>query len=89
MSNQSFHIDKGGEVKPQKPLTPKAIEAQSQSRNSCIRIVILGVLLGLLSLALFIAILCRPEHVKDLLIVIGSIAAYMAGSGEFSRKEEK
>lgn len=89
MSSPGVRIDRGGETKVSKPATPKAIDAHSQSRNSFAKIVIIGVLLALLTLALFVALIWRPEHTKDLLLVIGSIAAYIAGSSESSRKDEK
>lgn len=90
MSSEGVHVDsRGGEVKPPKPPTPKAIAAQSQSRNSNARIVILGGLLFFLCATLVIALVWRPENVKDILIVIGSIAGYMAGSGDFFRRDEK
>jgi hypothetical protein len=90
MSNEGIHVDSsGGEVRPPKPPTPKAIEAQSQSRNSFARIVVLGGLLLLLCVALGVALFYRPDNVKDILIVIGSIAGYMAGSGDFSRRDDK
>lgn len=86
--NKGLHIQKGGVVKTP-TLTPKTITAQSQAKNSYARIIILGGVLALLCVALFTSIAWRPEHVKDILLVISTIAAYLAGSIDFSRKDEK
>ena len=72
-----------------KPLPPRTIAAQSQAWNSAARIMILGVaLLGLLILA-GIALFVRPEVVRDLLWAIVALIAYLAGSTEAVRKDEK
>ncbi|MBN9120204.1 MAG: hypothetical protein J0I06_13745 [Planctomycetes bacterium] len=62
--------DKSEEDKPHipsrgvsKPPTPKVIAARSQAWNSAAGIVILGGILLLLSVALFISLKCRAEHV--------------------------
>jgi hypothetical protein len=89
MSSEGVHLDPSGAKDKPKPPTPKAIAAHSQSRNSFARIIILGGLLFLLCVALGVALFYRPDNVKDLLIVIGSIAGYMAGAGDFSRRDEK
>ena len=67
--------------------TPKQVEAQSQARNSFARIVVLGGLLGLLIVTAIVAMIWRPENVKDVLLVIGPTAAYMAGRVDFSRRQ--
>jgi hypothetical protein len=67
---------------------PRTIAAQSRARNSFAGIVILGGILLLLSGALFVSLVWRPDHVKDLLLIIGTIAGYVAGSVSFSRKDD-
>jgi hypothetical protein len=66
---------------------PKPSPPRARPGTSFTRIVVLGGLLALLGAALFFALANRPENVKD--IVIMSIAAYLAGSAEASRRDEK
>lgn len=84
-------IPRGGEVRGRsaKPPTPKTIAAQSQARNSAAKIYILGGALFILLILTGIALFVRPEAMRDLLWASVSLIAYLAGSGEFSRKEEK
>jgi hypothetical protein len=85
--DKALHIGSGHGVG--KPLPPRTIAAQSQAWNSAARIIILGAaLLGLLILA-GIALFIRSENVRDLLWAIVALIAYLAGSTEAARKEEK
>lgn len=72
-----------------KPPPPRTIAAQSQAWNSAAKIVVLGGALLLLLILTGIALFIRPEAMRDLLWASVSLIAYLAGSGEFSRKEEK
>ena len=71
-----------------KPPPPRTIAAQSRARNSFIGLVILGGLLGLLMVGVFVSLDHRPEHVKDLLILVGTISGYIAGALIQQRKDE-
>jgi hypothetical protein len=57
--------------------------------NSATKRVILCVALGGLLLLTGIALFIRPEAMRDLLWAAVTLIAYLAGSGEFARKEEK
>lgn len=85
----NIQIPPGGSgFQSSKPLTPKQVAAHAQSRNSFTRILFLGGLLFLLCSCTIAAMIWRPEHVKDLLLIIGTTAGYMAGTSDFVRKEE-
>ena len=86
-----MRIPSGEEVKEKtaKPLPPRTIAAQSQAWNSAAKIIILGGALVILLVLTGIALCVRPESMRDLLWASVSLIAYLAGSGEFSRKEEK
>lgn len=84
---KGLHIGSGHGVG--KLPTPRTIAAQSQAWNSAARIVILGVaLFGLLILA-GIALFIHPEVLRDLLWAIVALIAYLAGSTEAARKEDR
>ena len=76
----------GGQAKFSQP-TPKLIDAHSQSRNSFARIVVTGIILGLLCITLGIALYARPENVKDIILAIVALGGYLAGSRDSSKKE--
>ncbi|VTR92231.1 unnamed protein product [Gemmata massiliana] len=80
------HIPSGG---VSKSATPRAIAARSQAWNSSAKIVILGVALFCLLVLTGIALFIRPEAMRDLLWASVSLIAYLAGSGELARKDEK
>jgi hypothetical protein len=83
---EKLHIPSRGVSKPP---TPKAIAAQSQARNSITKIWILGGALCILLILTGIALLERPEAMRDLLWAAVTLIAYLAGSGEFARKDEQ
>lgn len=72
-----------------KPLPPRTIAAQSQARNSITKIWVLGIAIGGFMILSGIALFVRPEIARDMAWAAVALAAYLAGSGEFSRKEEK
>lgn len=84
--------------------TPKRIEAESQSRNSYERLFIVRVLAIGLAVALGLEVVAyyvvyyftssdhsRPynDHVKDILLVISSVAAYLLGYGSSDRRDDR
>jgi hypothetical protein len=79
-------IQAGGTTRATQP-TPKVITAQSESRNSFARIIIGGIVLGILCIALIVALACRQENVRDILIVLSGGLGYMLGR-EVSKKGE-
>lgn len=72
-----------------KPLPPRTIAAQSQAQNSYAKIIILGIALFILLILTGIALCVRPEAMRDLLWAAVTLIAYLAGSGELGRKDEK
>ena len=72
-----------------KPPTPKAIAAQSQAWLSKARTIILGISLLALFILIGMSMFVRPDITKDLLWAVIALAAYLAGSTEISRKDEK
>jgi hypothetical protein len=86
--DKGLHIGSGG-AKAAKPPTPRTIAAQSQAWTNKARTVILGGSLLSLFILIGIAMFVRPEYVKDLLWAAVAVAAFVAGSAEISRKDEK
>ena len=85
-----LHLQPSGVAKPTKPPTPKAIAAQSESRNSFARIVIGGGVLFFLCIILAVAVWQKSENVKDVLLVISALGAYiLGGRGDQVRQETK
>ena len=84
---KELHLEAGRGVG--KPLPPRTIAAQSQAGNSITKIWILGSLALALLILGAIALFVHPEMARDMVWASVSLAAYLAGSGEFSRKEEK
>jgi hypothetical protein len=80
MNPQALNVPPGGTATPQTAeLTPEIIAAKGQSRDSLVRLIILGGLLGLLCLAYCAAMIWRPENARDVLLVISSLGAYLIG----------
>jgi hypothetical protein len=86
MSNDTTGLSAPPGLVKARAVSVKTIAAQSESRNSFTRILIGGWALGLLGLALFICLIWRPENVRDVLIIFGSIAGYMLGGVEIGRR---
>src|ERR1019366_8916695 len=97
------HVNPTSQKVPPPP-TPKRIDAESQSRNSFERLFIVRVLAIGLTVALGLDVVAYyvifyftsvdharhyNDHVKDILIVISSIAAYLLGYGNSEKREEK
>jgi hypothetical protein len=97
------HVNPPGQKLPLAP-TPKKIEAESRSRNSFERLFIVRLLaiglviaLGLDVVAYYVVFYFTPadhsrpynDHVKDILLVISSVAAYLLGYGSGERKDDK
>jgi len=85
--DKGLHVTKGGSAV--KPPPPRTIAAQSQAWNNSARTVIFGICLFTLLVLVGIALYVRPEVVKDLVWAVITIVAYLAGSAEAGRKEEK
>ena len=60
-----------------------------ESRNSFARILFAGVVMVILGVALLISLTCRPEHVKNLLVVISAGVAYLLRRTERPRRMGK
>lgn len=89
-TQSGLHLNPGGVVKSARPPTPKAIAAQSESRNSFSRILIGGGVLFFLCITLAVAVWQKSENVKDILLVISALGAYILGSrGDQVRQETK
>jgi len=92
VSEQVAQFEGRGEVKVPRPARPSAkiIEAHSRARNSLALIIIAGVLLTALAVAVFVEVAWpkQADHLKDLLVVLGTGIGYLLGSKESLRKEE-
>jgi hypothetical protein len=90
--------------KPTSAPSPKRIEAESQSRNSYERLLIVRILaiglivaLGLDVVGHFVISFYSPAepsrpysgYARDILLVISSMAAYLLGYGSSEKKEDK
>jgi hypothetical protein len=76
-----------GAAAPARQKTPRHIEAEGKATEAVSRVRFMGaIIVGLLALAA-IAIVCSPEHVKDILLVIGTGLGYFASRGDRSGGE--
>lgn len=79
MSNDGLHLEKSGGVTIQRQPSPKSILASGHARESLARVVIVGVVLGLLVVCLGCSLVWRPDQAKDVLLVIGSTLGFLLG----------
>jgi hypothetical protein len=85
--DKGLHIGSGrgtGKLPP-----PKTIAAQSQAWLGKARTIILGISLLALFILIGMSMFVRPDVTKDLLWAVIALAAYLAGSAEVGRKDEK
>lgn len=61
--------------------SPQAIRAQGHARVSFARVVVGGIVLGLLAVGYVIALFNKLDAAHDILLVIGSGLGFLLGSG--------
>jgi len=87
MSRQGLQLDRSGSTRI-KPLSPKAIHAQSQARESLARMVIAGILLTIIGIGFVVSLIINDGNMKDILLVISSALGYLLGKSYREKEVE-
>ncbi len=74
-----MNIDQGGSVQTPKAPTPRAIEAQGQSRDSFVRTLAGAIILGVLTIAYLIALFQEIEGASNILVLLSSGLGFLFG----------
>ncbi len=81
MPSSDLHLRPSGSGRPQ---SPKTIKAHAQARESFVRVVVGGVILGTLSVAYIVALWNKLDGAHDILLVIGSGLGFLLGGRDKS-----
>ena len=84
MPSSDLHLTSGGSGRPQ---SPKAIKAYGQARESFVRVIVGGVVLGILAIGYIIALWNKLEGAHDILLVIGSGLGFILGGRDKSSSD--
>lgn len=77
----------GFSEKTPRPASPKAIEAAGVARESFARLIICGIVLGMLVICFAIAMWREANYARDILLVIGSTLGFLVGREYGSRND--